>query len=81
MNIQELSQQTGELLIRAGWATGFVSDPKGFRVDWTDEGLERLRHLYFADLGQLQLDADQLALMTVWATLAGQANGWDQEAS
>lgn len=35
--------------MRAGWATGVVSDPNGFRVDWTDEGLENLRLLYALD--------------------------------
>ena len=81
MNVHHLSQSTGEALMRAGWATGVVSDPNGFRVDWSDEGLERLRLLYALDLGALRLDLDQLAMLFVWATLAGQQHGWDQEPS
>ena len=81
MNVHQLSQSTGEALMRAGWATGVVSDPNGFRVDWTDEGLDKLRLLYALDLGALQLDFDQLALLFVWATLAGQQHGGDQAES
>ena len=81
MNVHQLSQSTGEALMRAGWATGVVSDPDGFRVDWTADGLERLRLLYSLDLGALKLDIDQLALLFVWAALAGQERNWDQDAS
>ena len=35
---RKLSQRTGELLIQAGLASGVVADPKGFRVDFTDQG-------------------------------------------
>ena len=79
MSVHQLSQSTGEALMRAGWATGVVSDPNGFRVDWSDEGLRRLRLLYTLDLGALKLDIDQLAMLFVWATLAGQQHGWDQQ--
>lgn len=81
MNVHQLSQSTGEALMRAGWATGVVSDPDGFRVDWTNEGLERLRLLYDLNLGALKLDIDQLDMLFLWATLAGQEHGWDHDAS
>ena len=81
MNAYQLSQTTAEALIRAGWATGCVSDPKGFRVHWTAEGLKNLRLLYTLDLGALRLDIDQLAMLFVWATFAGQEHGWDHDPS
>ena len=69
--------------MRIGWASTSIADENGFRIEWTDRGLECLKHLHlgFRDLSGSPLDSEQINLLCTWAQMSAEHYGWDKEAS
>ena len=76
-------QELMERLIQAGWASSYVDKPGGVNAVWTPLGLKKLRILHLAlaglDRDPTNLAPEELYLMWMWASEAGDHLKWPKE--